>query len=345
MRIRLHELDNQLKRAIAPIYLLSGDEPLQMGEAADTVRKRSREQGYSEREILDVDGRFDWGRLTAEASNLSLFAERRIIDLRVTGGKPGVEGGKALIAYAQRPPEDTLLLITLPKLERSQLNTKWFKGIEKAGVVIQIWPVEGERLIPWIEKRMRTAGLTPAPGVVSMLAEHVEGNLLAAVQEIDKLVLLHETGVVTPEQLAASATDSARFGVFELVDSALSGDVSRCVRILSGLEATGIPAPVVLWALTREIRTLCSLSREIDKGRSPAQAIATRRDIWAKRKPLVNKGLSRSSTDHWRRLLASCGDADRGIKGFSGDDPWLLLQDITLGVAGKTAIRNSRPSK
>jgi DNA polymerase III subunit delta len=337
-RIYANELSARLKQGLAPIYLLSGDEPLQLGEAADKIRSSARARGYGDREVLDVDARFDWGRLAAEANSLSLFAEQRIIDLRIPGGKPGTEGGKALVEYAGRPPEDTLLLITMPKLERSQTASKWFKSLDRAGAVIQIWPVEGANLPPWIERRMRSAGLKPAPGVVAMLAERIEGNLLAAAQEIDKLLLLNGPGTVTQEQLAASVADSARFDVFGLVDSALAGKAARCVRVLHGLQAEGTPAPVVLWALTREIRVLCSLAWDIEKGRSAAQAMAGRRDIWDKRKPLLSQGLQRIRPARWRSLLSSCCDADRAIKGLSKDDPWRLLEDIATGIAGKTAI-------
>ncbi len=337
MRVRLHELEAQLQRGLAPIYLLSGNEPLQMSEAADSIRAQARQQGYTSREILEADARFDWNRLTAEANSLSLFAEQRIIDLRIFTGKPGRDGVKILVEYAERPPPDTLLLIMLPKLERSQSNSKWVKSLEKAGVLIQIWPVEGNRLIPWLEQRMRKVGLTPAADVIPMLAERIEGNLLAATQEIDKLLLLHGPGVITPEQLADAAADSARYDVFRLVDSALQGKVARCERIINGLQAEGTAVTIILWALTREIRLLCSLASEVEKGRSPQQAIAGRREIWDKRKPLVRKGLQRLNTSGWRSLLLLCGEADRAIKGQDRRDPWLLLQDIATRMAGITA--------
>ncbi|MES9844867.1 MAG: DNA polymerase III subunit delta, partial [Candidatus Sedimenticola sp. 6PFRAG5] len=216
--------------------------------------------------------------------------------------------------------------------------TKWFKTLDKAGVVIQIWPIEGDRLHPWIEQRMRNAGLTPAQDVVPMLAERIEGNLLAAAQEIDKLLLLHGPGIINSEQLAESVADSARYDVFALVDSALEGRISRCLRILNGLRSEGTPAPVVLWALTREIRMLCSLATEHEKGRSIQQAIAANRGIWDKRKPLVANGLKRLKLKSWQQLLLTCGEADRAIKGQDKNDPWLLLLQITTGMAGAPAI-------
>ncbi|HHH38628.1 MAG TPA: DNA polymerase III subunit delta [Sedimenticola sp.] len=337
MRVPFHELGRQLDKKLLPVYLLSGDEPLQMNEAADLVRSRARAAGYTDREVMEAARGFDWGELLGAANSLSLFAEKRILDLRIPSGKPGADGGRALAEYAARPPADTLLLITLPKLERGQTTSKWFKSLDQAGAVVQVWPVEGARLGPWIEQRMRSAGLIPGPGVVEMLVERVEGNLLAARQEIEKLLLLDGPGTVTAERLAQVVADSARYDVYGLVDCALGGDLARCVRMLNGLRAEGVPAPVVLWALTRETRLLCSLARAVERGLPPRQAVAARREVWEKRKPLVARGLQHQSGAGWQRLLRLCGQADRAIKGQDPGDPWLLLQDITTGMAGLKA--------
>lgn len=338
MRIRPPDLDKCLQRGLVPIYLLSGDEPLQMNEVADTIRGYARSQGYLEREILEANNRFDWNSLTAEANNLSLFAQQRIIELRMPNGKPGKEGAKALTEYAKRPPQDTLLLITMPKFERSQGNSKWVTSLEKSGALIQIWPIKSNELQSWIEKRMRKNGLIPKEDVASILADHIEGNLLAAAQEIDKLLLLHGPGAISMEQLTASVSDSARYDVYGLVDSALEGKVAHCVRMLNGLRAEGTPAPVVLWALTREMRMLYSLAIEVDKGRSPQQAIASRREIWKTRHPLISRSLQRLRTPHCRQLLQMCGETDLAIKGQRKLDPWLLLQKIATRMAGAPSI-------
>jgi DNA polymerase-3 subunit delta len=340
MRIRFPDLKQHLgKGRLAPIYLVSGDEPLQTGEAADAIREGAKASGYSSRDVIDADRNFNWDELAAEASNLSLFAEQRVLDLRIPSGKPGAAGGKALVEYTERPADDTLLLITMPKLDRSQTNSKWFKTIDKSGVVIQVWPLTEAQLAPWIEQRMRGCGLSPEPGVTALLAERIEGNLLAAAQEIDKLLLLQGPGPISTEQLLEAVTDSARYDVFDLVDSALSGNRSRSLRILNGLRGEGTPPPVVLWALAREVRTLSELAFLVEKGRSPQQAVGTRRDIWDKRKPLVTKALQRLSARNWRRLLLLCGLADRTIKGREKGDPWLLFQDIATRMAGIPVIK------
>ena len=185
MRVAAQDLKAHLARNLAPIYLISGDEPLQMGEAVDAIRVRARERGYRTREILEAGARFDWGHLTAQANSMSLFDDQRIIELRMVSGKPGTEGSKVLCEYAERPPQDTLLMITMPKLDKGQSSSKWFKSLQRNAVLVQVWPLESSRLPAWIEQRMRGNGLTPAPGVVGMLAERIEGNLLAAAQEID----------------------------------------------------------------------------------------------------------------------------------------------------------------
>jgi DNA polymerase-3 subunit delta len=332
MRVSSDQLPGHLQKNLASFYFLSGDEPLQMGEAADLVRVSARQRGFTEREVLEHSANFDWSALLNAADSLSLFGEQRILDLRLSSSKVGTEGAKALAEFAANPPPDTLLLITAPKLERSQLTTKWVQALEQAGVLVQIWPVEGARLPPWIEQRLRRAGLVPEAGVVEMLADRVEGNLLAAVQEIEKLLLLHGAGVVTVEQLAESVADSARFDVFGLVDTLLKGDTGRGLRMLGGLKGEGVAAPVVLWALAREIRALELMAFEIEQGNSAERVMGAHR-IWEKRKPLIRQGLKRRAA-HWRRLLITCSETDRAIKGLGSRDPWLLLQDIALGVAG-----------
>ena len=337
MRLRNDQLTAQLKRALAPVYLLSGDEPLQMREAADEIRRAARQQGFSEREVLDQSSGFDWSALNVAAESLSLFGDRRLWELRLSSAKVGAEGGKALTAYCERPAEDTVLLVTLPKLDKAQTNSKWLKAVDRIGAVIQVWPVEGGRLVPWIEQRLRKAGLVPEPGVVEMLADRVEGNLLAASQEIEKLLLLQGEGVVTQGQLAQAVADSARFDVFGLLDTLLAGDAAKGLRMLTALQAEGVASAVVLWALSREIRALAEMAYELEQGRNIIQVMTAFR-VWEKRKPLVKKALASSGTAHWRNLLTRCADTDQAIKGLSRSDPWLLLRNLAQGVSGVACL-------
>lgn len=334
MRLRLEQLVSHLGGNLAPVYAVSGDEPLQQGEAADAIRAAARQAGYLSREIFEADARFDWSRLQEEANALSLFAEQKIIDLRLPSGKPGTVGSKALVEYCDNLPPDTLLLLTLPKLP---LTSKWMKALDKVGVIIQVWPVDEGQLPRWVQQRMRMAGLQAEPGVAEMLAAQTEGNLLAARQEIEKLALLFGNDRITQEQAAAAISDSARFDVYSLVDAALAGKAKRCTRIIAGLAGEGIPLPVVLWALAREIRALHAMAQDIATGASVQQALS-RASVWKNRIPLVSAGLRRLDAQQWAELLQQCQLADAAIKGAIPGDPWLLLEQITLGITGVPAL-------
>jgi len=333
MRVRVDQLGGALSRSMASIYLISGDEPLQLGEAADSVRQAAKAQGYSDRLVMDHGTGFNWDELAAISAEMSLFSERRVIDLRLSSTKIGTDGSKALAAYAERPSEDDLLLITSPKLEKAQQNAKWVKAIEKIGVLVQVWPIEAAQLPRWVDQRLQSRGLKPEREVASMLAERVEGNLLAAAQEVEKLLLLNGPGSVTIEQMLSAVADSARFDVYGLVDAALQGNLTRVTRMLEGLRGEGLAAPVVLWALAREIRMLSSMRFAIDSGEQPDRVMANHR-IWDKRKPLVKKGLQRFPLKRWQQLLQQCGQADRLIKGQERGDPWLSLSRIASQMAG-----------
>jgi len=334
MRLRIDQLASHLDRGLAPAYLISGDEPLQAAEAADAVRRAAGQGGYTEREVLDVQGAgFDWARLRAAADSLSLFAQRRVLDLRLASAAIGAPGSDALSAYAANPPPDTLLLVACPRLDRKQAGLRWVKALDALGVLVQVWPVEGHRLGPWIEQRMRSRGLVPEPGVVQMLAERIEGNLLAAAQEIDKLLLLNGPGVVSAEVLADAVADSARFDVFALVDAALEGRAARCLRMLDALSAEGVAEPVVLWALAREIRQLAAMAHELAAGATAERVLVAHR-VWDKRKPAVRAGLDRLPLARWRHLLQACACADRVIKGRETGVGWRLLGDIAVAISG-----------
>jgi DNA polymerase-3 subunit delta len=332
MRLGFHELPGHLKKTLSAVYVISGDEPLQQGEAADLIRTSARAQGFSERKIMEAGAKFDWHELTAESNTLSLFSEQRILDLRITNGKPGKEGSKALSAYCENPPEDMLLLITMPKPDQKQTQSKWYKSLDKAGVIIQVWPVNEQRLPPWIEQRMRQRGLIPEPEAIQMLADRIEGNLLAATQEIEKLLMLHGPGIITAEQLTASVADSARFDVFGLIDSALQGKTARCIRMLEGLKNEGVAPAIICWALSREIRQMAQIAHAASDGFPLNKVLADFR-IWDKRKSLVSTGLKRLSLNQWQSLLQMCLKADMAVKGQEKQDCWLLFKDIAVKMS------------
>jgi DNA polymerase-3 subunit delta len=337
MQLKPEQLDAHLNKNLAPLYFISGDEPLRVLEAADAVRAAARGQGYDEREVLTVQAGFDWGSLLAEAGNLSLFAQRRIIDLRLPTGKPGKEGAEALRAFAGQPPEDILLLITAGKLEPAARKSKWVQALDSAGVVTYVWPLNARETGNWVQARMRKCGLQPTPGAVRMLAERVEGNLLACVQEIDKLFLLQGAGPVSEEDITALVADHARYDVFTLVDSALAGQAARSVRILNGLQAEGVALPVVLWALAREIRQLTAMAGELVPGQDISSVLGRHR-VWANRKALVGAALKRLPHASCKQLMRQCASLDRVCKGQAAGNAWDELLQLTLQMAGNTAL-------
>ncbi len=282
MNVRPDQLADILKQQLHPVYLISGDEPLQVMESSDRVRACCRQQGYDEREIFDVDASFDWQLLKDEASSMSLFSSRRILEVRLPSAKPGREGGQALKAYASSPPEDTVLLITAGKLEAAQKNSAWFKALDQAGVVMQCWPVAADRLPAWIKQRFQSRGMQPGKDVIDYVCQRVEGNLLAAAQEIDKLNLLVGPGAVDIASVREAVADSSRFSVFELADSALAGEQARVIRILQGLHAEGIEPVLVTWALAKDIRLLASVAAN----RDAADYALKQAGVWQNRLPL-----------------------------------------------------------
>lgn len=333
MRLRLDDLPRHLKGTLAPVYVISGDEPLQCGEAADALRASAKAAGYATREVFEATAQFDWNALAAEANALSLFAEQKIIDLRLPSGKPGREGGAALTEYASNPPPDTLLLLTLPKLDKSQQSTKWFKALEQLGVIIQVWPVKIDELPRWTHQRMRAAGLEPSPEVTQLLADRAEGNMLAIRQEIEKLLLLHGPGAISLEQFSAAVSDSARYDIFDLVDSALLGDAVRSLRILASLQNEGMATQLVLWGLAREIRALARMAAEAKRSGNLGQAIAAAK-VWDNRKPLIRSALQRLGPKAWASLLVRCQQIDATIKSRDSNDAWRQFEILLMNMAG-----------
>nr|NIR98928.1 DNA polymerase III subunit delta [Gammaproteobacteria bacterium] len=327
MRIKAEQLRFQLNKGLAPVYVVSGDEPLLAMEAADAIRDRARAQGYTGREVLNVEPGFDWAQLTGIAGTMSLFSEKRIIEVRLPGGRPGDAGAKALAAYAGQPPEDTLLLLLTGRLDAQAQRSRWYQALDAAGVAVQVWPLDRQRLPAWLTARMRERELQPDAEAVAMLSDRVEGNLLAAAQEVEKLYLLHGTGAICAADVAQAVTDSTRYDVYRLVDSAVGGEAARSARILRGLQQECVEVVLVLWALARELRALermaaeCSAENGVVSGRA-MDVVMSRHKVWQRRKPLVRLALQRHSVHQWRRLLRAAAGIDRSIKGAATGNPW-----------------------
>lgn len=332
MPLRFNQLSGQLKRGLSPVYLICGDEPYQLGEAARMVREQARAQGFDEREVLDQDGSFDWGALSAAADAMSLFSARKLIDLRIGTAKLGRDGGAAVRAYCARPCPDNLLLMVAPSLDRKDLTAQWAKAVESVGTIVQVWPVRGGELVRWLAERLAAVGLRPEAGVAELLAERSEGNLLAASQEIEKLRLLQEPGPLALEDLLGSLADSARFDLFALTDAALAGDRARVQRVLGVLRAEGTANVLVLWVLAREVRMLAEASAALVRGASAAAVLSAHR-VPRPRQDAVERALRRLPPALPGALLRQCAAADRSIKGLGPGDPWHRLIIIADALA------------
>ena len=340
MKIRAEQLQSHLSKELLPVYVISGDEPLLAQESADAVRLAARNKGFSGREVFHGEGKFDWSQLHNEANALSLFAEKKIIEIRISNGKPGDKGNKALCELCANPSPDNLLLVILPKLERSAQNSKWVKALEAVGAHIQVWPVTGDQLPRWIKQRLLESNITANQQAVEILAERVEGNLLAAVQEIEKLKLLAIEGKVDAIMMSSVVADSARYNLFEFVDKVLAGDAQSAARSLRGLHSEGTDAIPLLWAITRELRILIKASEQISRGENRDWALKNA-GVWEKRLPLFRTAIQRCSAAHLRMLLYQAGAIDRGIKGMRKADIWDELTTLVLSLAGSQTLKPS----
>jgi len=339
MRLKPEQTAQHLRsQRLAPVYLVSGDEPQQIAEITDAIRKAAWQAGYLEREIFSQDSGFSWNDLPAAAYATSLFADRKVIDLRLPSGAPGAEGAKVLTAYCERLSEDTLLLITTGKLAAASLKTRWFQALERVGIFIQVWPPEGEDLLRWLRHRLQQRGISTDSEGVKLLAARIEGNLLAAAQEIEKLYILYGPGCLDAAKIADAVADSSRYDVFKLADSLLSGHPGRITKILSGLKDEDVAAPVVLWAITREARTLCKIRQDLAAGKHRDAAMQAQQ-IWDKRKALVSQALDRLSESALHRILMTSAQADREIKGQQPGDPWQTLLQICLLFTAVTSLQ------
>lgn len=337
------QLTNALKKSLRSVYLISGDETLIVQESCEQIRKTARAQGFSQHEIQHVETNYSWDSLLMSANALSLFADKKVIELRIRNGKPGDAGGKALRAYCENLPEDTILMIVLPKIDRRVENSVWYKTVAAAGDTVTVWPISAQQLPRWIDKRMNAAGLRADAEAIDVLCAKIEGNLLAAVQEIEKLKLISDDKIIDAPTMASAVMDSARYNVFDLIDKALAGESRSAVECLSGLRAEGNSSPVILWALVNQIRTLMQIRELTDSGRS-FDAAASQAKVWKNKLQIMRRASSRVNLSQLQWLLRKCAHTDRVIKGMQLGDAWNELLDITLGLSGVEAL-NKRSQK
>jgi DNA polymerase-3 subunit delta len=329
MRINTDQVARTLERGLARAWLVVGDEALLTGEAADAVRARARADGYAGRDFFVTDRSFDWAEVSAASRTLSLFAERRILEVRMPTPRPGKEGGAVLAALAADPGPDNLLLVVTTRPEKDTWSSAWFKAFDKHGVVVQAQPVEIGRLPQWISARAARLGLRFEPGAAELLAERVEGNLLAAHQEIEKLALLRADGSANLEAVESAVANSARYDVFQLGEAALAGDAARALRILDGLRAEGVEPPLLLWALCRDLRALADLRSGVAK-----QAFGQAAE---RREALVKRAAARAAGQPIGPWFAAAARVDRQFKGQegpAGGDAWTTLTGLVAAMAG-----------
>jgi DNA polymerase-3 subunit delta len=341
MQVRAEALDAHLEKSLAPLYVISSDEHLLSMEAADRIRKRARSTGFSEREVLIVDRYFKWGELTSSQQSMSLFGDKKLIELRMPTGKPGKEGGQALQEYAagcaaSTTADETLTLITLPKLDWATQKSAWVSALQRAAVYIDIPVVERNQLANWIGQRLAAQGQSADKIALEFMVERVEGNLLAAHQEIRKLGLLYPEGRLTVEQVHDAVLNVARYDVFKLSEAMLAGDVPRLVRMLEGLKGEGEALPLVLWAVTDEIRTLLKLKLGVNDGRPLAMLMKEYR-IWGPRERLIPNAITRVSLRSLQTAMHESAQIDKLIKGlrareFAGDS-WDALLQLAMRIA------------
>ena len=334
MNIPAERLSDQLARGLAALYVVVGDEPLAAQEAGDAIRAAARAAGHSERNVYTVQGRYNWQTIFASGENLSLFAERRLTEIRIPSGKPGVDGAKALETYAAKLPADTLTLISLPGLDWKAMQSRWFAALAKTGVVVEARPVDRAALPGWIERRLARQGLRADRGALAFLADQVEGNLLAAQQEIDKLALLLPPGAVTLADVEHAVVDVSRLEADALADALYAGDSARFAQGVADLKDSGEAVPAILWQVSSAVQLLLRLKWAVAQGDSLP---AVMRTLWGRdkqRAPQIERAVKRLSLERVETALTDLALIDRQAKGLERvGDPWDTLLRVGQTLA------------
>lgn len=332
--MRPDDLPRQLSKGLSALYTLHGDESLLLLEAVQQIRDAAKKAGYIEREVLTVETGFAWSSLEMQGNSFSLFSDKKIIELRILTGKPGTDGGKAIEAYCSNLPPDTITIVTSPKLDKTGQNSKWFQALSAKGEVLEAKNIEHRQLPEWIAQRLARQQQKLAPEALQFLADRVEGNLLAAFQEIQKLALLHPAGEISLEDLQTSVANVARYDVFQLGAALLTGDATRFARMLAGLRAEGEAPHLVLWSLAEEIRTLYRLGLGKQRGTPSAQLFKELR-IWGEKQKLVEPALARVKAAQLKAALAQAALIDQMNKGVAKGEVWDELMNMCLPLLKK----------
>jgi DNA polymerase-3 subunit delta len=332
LKLTSDSLAAHLAQRLLPAYLISGDEPLLSGEAADAVRAGARAAGFSEREVHFIERASDWDEVRASAGNLSLFGSRRVIEIRLGTARPGAAGNAALVALLEARDPDLLLLVMAPRLDREAQSADWVRSIETRGAWLAVWPVEANRLVDWLRGRSRRLGLEASEDALEMLAARTEGNLLAAHQELSKLLWLADGSRITADTVLASVADSARFDVFQLGEAVLAGETARALRMLAGLRTEGTEPTLALWAVTRALRDVWT-----------AHAAGAAPPAWQRRSAALAKALGRAPQLSFTSLARRAAGADRMIKGKLSGDAWDEMALLIAEMCGQPLQRRPAP--
>lgn len=327
MELRVQQLADHLQKSLAPIYLISGDEPLQVEEAMVMLREYARNNGYQDRHVFHVERSFDWAQLAEQISNLSLFSEKKILELRMPSAKPGTAGTKALQSYCEALPEDVLLLIQCGKLDRSTLKTKWVQAVSKAGVLMRAWPLNGAELIRWVQTRLRGEQLADDRQTAEYIASRVEGNMLAAAQEIEKMALL-KLGEENSNETAAWMSNQSKYNVFDLVDTILQGQRGKAIKILKQLQQESFAPNLVLWSLAELVRAVIYTGQQKRSGAKGIQNV-----FYYNKKDRLATQVHKFNSQQLYTLLAKCAHLDQVIKGRATGNAWHGFTEIALKMA------------
>lgn len=331
MALKIEQLATSLQRGLAPIYLVGGEEPLLLQECCDQIREAARAQGFVERELLQVESGFDWSELQQVAAP-SLFASQKIIDLRLRTGKPGRDGAKVLGEWADDPDPNIILLVSCEKWDAGSRKSKWASKLEKAGQRLDIWPIKAQELPGWLEQRMRQHGMQPEPDVLRILADRLEGNLLAARQEIDRLALIKGAGVVTVDDVMKVVADSSRFDAFTLAEHMLSGNLRDGLRVAAGLKRMDTPIPLLLGALLKELKTTEAFRLAMRAGEQETM-VFRRLNIWYNRQSIVRAAARRLHTRKLYEAFKLLALMDRQSKGRAAGDAWQSLDSLLVQLS------------
>jgi DNA polymerase-3 subunit delta len=335
MKVYGDNLPAALKRGLSSIYLISGEETLLVGEASDAIRGAAQAQGY-QREKQFIERGFDWQALRCDSRTASLFAERRLIELAIQGS-PGEEGADVLVELAANPIPDTMILAVTGKLDARAQQSRWVRAIEQSGVWVPVGSVERARLPAWIRQRFAAHGLEADDAAATVLADRVEGNLLAAHQEIAKLTLLLPPGPVTAEDVLAAVADSARYDVLQLGEAAMSGQCARALRILANLQGAGVEPTLILWALNKDLQWIARVQHARGAG-TPIDQALNAMQVWRPRHTAMKQALGRLQPAAVRQLLVAAARIDRIVKGVLDQDVWLEFQALIARFAGVVAM-------